>query len=120
MREIETLKGWIAHWREDTAAGLPCTEESLADAERAIERLQTVPKEMPGRLRRVNPRPERYARAALAHEAASLIDAMVEVLDDCRAYFDNRSDVSDGDYGIPEANEEMRMVARIDAVLPPA
>lgn len=29
---LTTLKAWIEHWEEDRRAGLPCTEESLANA----------------------------------------------------------------------------------------
>lgn len=49
-------------------------------------------------------------RVAAAEKSAK---AMREALDECEAYFDNRSDVSDGDYGIPEPNEEMRLLTMV-------
>jgi hypothetical protein len=36
-----------------------------------------------------------------------------EALDACEDYFDKRSDVSDGDYGMPEPNEEMTMLSMV-------
>lgn len=53
-------------------------------------------------------------RVAAAEKSAK---AMREALDECEAYFDNRSDVSDGDYGIPEPNEEMRLLSTVRAAL---
>lgn len=41
---------------------------------------------------------------------------LLEVLETCRAYFENRSDVIDGDYGFPEPNAEMRLLNDIDNV----
>ena len=38
------------------------------------------------------------------------------VLEECATYFDNRSDVKDGPDGQPEANEEMALLAKIEAV----
>lgn len=38
---------------------------------------------------------------------------LIETLTACEAYFDNRSDVQDGDYGIPEPNAEMRLLSDI-------
>ncbi len=51
------------------------------------------------------------ARAVNAHEA--LIDA----LEYAAAYFENRSDVVDGDYGVPAPNKEMRILAEINEAL---
>lgn len=45
------------------------------------------------------------------------IDELETVLAQCRDYFDNRSDVIDGDYGIPAPNKEMRMLQEIDEVM---
>ncbi len=36
----------------------------------------------------------------------------------CAEYFEDRSDVIDGDYGIPAPNAEMRMLQEIEGVLP--
>lgn len=44
---------------------------------------------------------------------ASVTATLQEVSD----YFDNRSDVVDGDYGIPEANTEMSMLNEVEAAL---
>lgn len=43
--------------------------------------------------------------------------ALEVALRSAREYFDQRSDVRDGDYGVPEANEEMRLLTEIDAAL---
>lgn len=40
-----------------------------------------------------------------------------EALRDCLDYFEARSDVKDGDYGIPKANKEMRMLQMIEDAL---
>lgn len=45
------------------------------------------------------------------------ITDMAELLEDCAAYFDKRSDVIDGDYGASEPNEEMTMLTRIQRCL---
>jgi hypothetical protein len=45
------------------------------------------------------------------------IEVLTEALLDCADYFDNRADVQDGDYGIPEANKEMRMLSLIAQAL---
>jgi hypothetical protein len=34
---------------------------------------------------------------------------VAEAIEHALAYFGNRADVSDGDYGVPEPNEEMRI-----------
>jgi len=34
---------------------------------------------------------------------------IVDVLERCKDYFDNRADVVDGDYGVPFPNEEMSL-----------
>lgn len=81
--DITMLKAWLAQWALDAASGLACTPNSLADAGKIVARLE-----------------QREAETA-------------ETLTSCEAYFDNRSDVSDGDYGIPEPNEEMRLLAMV-------
>lgn len=48
---------------------------------------------------------------------ADLVEPMVEALDSCREYFDNRSDAVDGDYGQPEPNAEMALLTEIDAAI---
>jgi hypothetical protein len=83
------LKAWIACWREDAKCNLPVTASSLDHAEAALDRLM---KQLRG-----------------SNEAQS------DALDACAAYFDNRSDVSDGDHGIPEPNEEMRLLTIVQA-----
>jgi hypothetical protein len=45
------------------------------------------------------------------------IEVLTEALLDCADYFDNRADVIDGDYGIPEANKEMQMLSLIAQAL---
>lgn len=42
---------------------------------------------------------------------------LIETLTTCESYFDNRSDVQDGDYGQPEPNEEMRLFSDIRAAI---
>lgn len=59
---------------------------------------------------------ERVVALVLAH-ASQQSAAQVEALDACETYFDNRSDVSDGDYGIPEPNEEMRLLDTVRSAL---
>lgn len=51
-----------------------------------------------------------------AHSRAT-IDALVGALEACEEYFDNRSDVKDGDYGIPEPNREMVLLSEVRAAL---
>lgn len=38
-------------------------------------------------------------------------------LEQCEAYFDNRADVKDGSYGVPEPNAEMQMLSDIRETL---
>lgn len=83
--DITMLKTWLSAWALDAASGLTCTPNSLADANARLARIE-----------------QRIADSAEALEA-------------CEAYFDNRSDVSDGDYGIPEPNEEMRLLTIVRA-----
>ena len=85
--DFTMLKAWFDHWTEDAERGLACTPNSLADVGKIIARLKQ--------------------RA----------DETAEALEACEAYFDNRSDVSDGDYGIPEPNEEMRLLNTVRAAL---
>jgi hypothetical protein len=37
------------------------------------------------------------------------MDDVIEALTQAEEYFDNHSDVLDGDYGVPEPNKEMRL-----------
>jgi hypothetical protein len=37
-------------------------------------------------------------------------DDVIEALELAASYFDRFADVSDGDYGVPEPNEEMRLL----------
>jgi hypothetical protein len=37
-------------------------------------------------------------------------DTVLEALELAASYFDRFADVSDGDYGVPEPNEEMRLL----------
>jgi hypothetical protein len=50
--------------------------------------------------------------------AYSRIEELEGLLGDIREYFEHRSDVKDGDYGVPEPNEEMKMLQRMDEVIP--
>lgn len=45
------------------------------------------------------------------------IAALVGALEACEEYFDNRSDVKDGDYGIPEPNREMVLLSEVRSAL---
>ena len=45
------------------------------------------------------------------------VKEMESVLTECAEYFDNRSDVIDGDDGVPRPNREMQMLQMIDEVL---
>jgi hypothetical protein len=45
------------------------------------------------------------------------IAEMATVLTDCLAYMENREDVVDGSYGVPEANKEMRLAMAIREAL---
>jgi hypothetical protein len=85
--DITMLKAWLTHWAEDAGRKLPVTTASLLEAMRTVRRIE-----------------QREAETA-------------ETLEACEAYFDNRSDVSDGDYGIPEPNEEMRLLTMVRASL---
>ena len=40
-----------------------------------------------------------------------------EALQECADYFEDRMDVKDGDYGVPEANKEMRLFQIVQAAL---
>lgn len=42
---------------------------------------------------------------------------MRDALRECEEYFDNRSDVVDGSYGVPEPNREMVLLSEIRAAL---
>lgn len=43
--------------------------------------------------------------------------SIVDTLTRCLEYFDNRADVVDGDYGVPEANEEMSLFGDVQDAL---
>lgn len=46
-----------------------------------------------------------------------LIVTILSHLSEVEDYFDNRSDVIDGDYGVPEPNTEMKMLQEVrDAI----
>jgi hypothetical protein len=45
------------------------------------------------------------------------LDLIYSVLTDCAGYFDNRSDVKDGDYGVPEPNREMCLLELVNRTL---
>ncbi len=42
---------------------------------------------------------------------------MYAALEECLEYFEERYDVNDGDYGVPEANKEMQMGTMIEEAL---
>jgi hypothetical protein len=42
---------------------------------------------------------------------------LIAALEECREYFDDRSDVMDGDDGQPEPNPEMYLSMMIDAAI---
>lgn len=44
-------------------------------------------------------------------------DELWELLDELHSYFDSRSDVIDGDYGVPEPNYAMVLADRISKFL---
>jgi hypothetical protein len=50
-------------------------------------------------------------------DALQYIIELHAVLDDCATYFDNKSDVSDGEDGKPIPNEEMALLSQINKVL---
>jgi hypothetical protein len=50
-------------------------------------------------------------------DALEYIVALHAVLDECADYFDNKSDVLDGDYGVPEPNKEMRLLSMIKDIM---
>ncbi len=57
-------------------------------------------------------------------DAADLIEAqtariakMTEVMELALRYFENRIDVNDGDYGVPEPNQEMYLYTYLKEVL---
>jgi hypothetical protein len=56
-------------------------------------------------------------RAEEIKAAYQRIAELESVLGECLAYFENRSDVIDGDYGFPAPNAEMRMLSRLDEAL---
>ena len=59
-------------------------------------------------------RAQEIVTALNSFPAAQLrIACLEEVLEECAAYFDSKSDVIDGDYGAPEPNAEMEMLGRI-------
>jgi hypothetical protein len=45
------------------------------------------------------------------------LDLIHEVLGDCAGYFEKRSDVVDGDYGVPEPNREMCLLELVNRTL---
>jgi hypothetical protein len=68
--------------------------------------------------------PAKDARSEELSAAYQRITQLENALDECREYFDARSDVIDGDDGSPRPNAEMRMLSEIDdllanCVLPP-
>jgi hypothetical protein len=50
-------------------------------------------------------------------KAIARIKAMEAALEQCAEYFRERSDVVDGDYGIPAPNEEMQLLTEIEEAL---
>lgn len=60
---------------------------------------------------------ERQVPVGLAKEAKAEIERLRAALGQCEEYFDNRSDVKDGDYGAPEPNEEMRLLSEVRGAL---
>lgn len=48
---------------------------------------------------------------------AARITKMTEVMELALRYFENRIDVNDGDYGVPEANQEMYLYTYLKEVL---
>jgi len=59
-----------------------------------------------------------YADAdKICREAAARIAKMTEVMELALRYFENRIDVNDGDYGVPEANQEMYLYTYLKEVL---
>ena len=74
--------------------------------------------------------PHRHSTILISHRYHTLMAAdqiavvhngriaeMETVLTDCLAYMENREDVVDGSYGVPEANKEMRLAMAIREVL---
>jgi len=59
----------------------------------------------------------RTLREALFPDPAATMKEVMEVLGDLEEYFDNRSDVVDGDDGQPEPNAEMRHMTAVRALL---
>lgn len=52
------------------------------------------------------------------HERLTMrIRALETALQECAGYFDDRSDVVDGDYGVPAPNKEMKMLQMIQEAL---
>ncbi|HAX40268.1 MAG TPA: hypothetical protein DCY10_05280 [Clostridiales bacterium] len=56
------------------------------------------------------------ALAGISDPAAFIADTH-ELLDRIETYFDQRSDVVDGDYGVPEPNAEMQHLTAVQSVL---
>lgn len=54
---------------------------------------------------------------AVLSDPAATMKEVVEVLIDLETYFDQRSDVVDGDYGVPEPNAEMQHLTAVQSVL---
>jgi hypothetical protein len=56
------------------------------------------------------------------HEAtmSDMIANMIAVLGEVADYLDLYADVVDGDDGVPQANEAMRLLHRVDAIYMPA
>ncbi len=50
-------------------------------------------------------------------DPAATMKEVVDVLTDLETYFDNRADVMDGDYGVPEPNAEMQHLTAVQSVL---
>lgn len=49
--------------------------------------------------------------------AEAKVEKMTEVMELALRYFENRIDVNDGDYGVPEANREMYLYTYLKEVL---
>ena len=56
------------------------------------------------------------------HEAtmSDMIANMIAVLGDVADYLDRYADVVDGDDGVPQANDAMRLLHQVDAIYMPA
>lgn len=54
---------------------------------------------------------------AYATQLKTVLGEAKQVLNDLWEYMDDRSDIEDGDYGIPKPNKEMKLLVEIDALL---